>query len=165
MSETGCHDPWRIAIEVEGRVDRYIHRENQIENRMRERIFIVWFLLPRPGWGWDSLVKSSWSSASASRANSSGVFFLRISGLSGSGGGASCTSSFFLMLYWNMGSKCNVRQRFNLFALTVNQCRHIRQLDFSGTRYKVIRVFFNLKIDCLVHPWVRVFPIKYYIAT
>lgn len=46
------------------------------------------------------LVNSSSSSISASLANSSGVFFLRINGLAGSSSTGSGSSSFFLMLYY-----------------------------------------------------------------
>lgn len=51
------------------------------------------------GYKIDLLVNSSWSASSASAANSSGVFFFLIRGLSDSAPAIGSSSTFFLMLY------------------------------------------------------------------
>lgn len=60
------------------------------------------------------LVNSSSSSISASLANSSGVFFLRINGLAGSSCTGSGSSSFFLMLYYKKKKKIKGMTTINM---------------------------------------------------
>jgi len=72
----------------------------------------------------DLLVKSSSSSCSASAANSSGVFFFRISGLGSSCGAASTISSFFLMLYCKIrAGQCHTEFSYKMMLY----CKYTRK--------------------------------------
>ena len=83
-------------------------------------------------WENNLLVKSSRSSASASAANSSGVFFFRIRGFGSSCGGASTISSFFFMLYCEREMKKQFR-KLNFYLLRLLESHEGDMLSVLST--------------------------------